>query len=200
MIHTRSQLRACQSTNEAATVSQISPPESSLGTAQVSSVELNWILFDKSHRIPYIISIPSDLYKRPSQYCRQLFVEELRLRYKIFAEAEDIVFWMVGISFARCHASEPLQQAKDPVSIKAAAEEGWAKSIDASMAHFTPVLLPLSFSNEVEVDNNELVHLVITIRDDGSFVGQSGVDVVPGLKEFKRMFNPSHLSITDPSH
>jgi len=100
MVHTRSQLRACQGTNEAASVSQISPPESSLGTAQVSSIELNWILFDKSHRIPYIISIPSDLYEGPSQYCRQLFMEELRLRYKVAAEAEDIIFWMVdGMSF-----------------------------------------------------------------------------------------------------
>ena len=104
MVHTRYQLRASQGANEAAPVSQ-----SSLGTAEDSVVELNWILFDKSHRSPVVIQIPRDLYERPSQYCQPLFMEELRLRYRVSAKAEDIMFWTVGsTSFFQCVASEPL--------------------------------------------------------------------------------------------
>ena len=45
------------------------------------------------------------------------------------------------------------------------------------------------------VGNDELVHLVITVRDEGSV--ENEVDAVPELKEFKRMLNPSRLNLAD---
>jgi hypothetical protein len=56
-------------------------------------------------------------------------------------------------------ASEPLQQAKEPLSIEVAAEKDGQRF-------------------QRPVGNDELVHLVITIRDEGSLVGQSDVDAV----------------------
>ena len=177
--------------------SQIS--QSSLGIGQ-DSIELNWILFDKSHRTPVVISIPRDLYKRPSQHCRPLFVQPLREEYDVVTAPERIAFWTVGgKSFSRCVASEPSRQAKEPLSIEVAAEKEWATSIDHLEDHFKLVLRPSPFSRTLTVDDDKLVHLVITVRDEGSVVGQSKVDLVPELKEFKRMFNPSCLSIVDTS-
>lgn len=86
-------------------------PPASQSTVQDSTVEvgLNWILFDKSHRLPLVISIQRDLYEGPSQYCRPLFIHSLRKEYKVSAEAEDILFWTVGGTyFSRCVASELL--------------------------------------------------------------------------------------------
>ena len=85
----------------------------------------------------------------------------------------------------------------ESLSIKEAAAKGWAASIDNVEEHFSSVLLPTPFSRGVRAGNDELVHLVITVRDEGSVVGQNEVDAVPELKEFKRMFNPSCLSIAD---
>jgi len=102
-------LAQAQAGDDAPPASQSS--QSSQSTAQDSTVEveLNWILFDKSHRSPVVIPIPRDLYERPSQHCQPLFMEELRLRYRVSAKAEDIVFWTVGGTyFSRCVASELL--------------------------------------------------------------------------------------------
>jgi len=101
---TRSQRETAPVANQAAPAPQISQT-----TAQDSVVQLNWILFDKSHRLPLVIPIQRDLYEGPSQYCRPLFVQSLRKEYKVSAEAEDILFWKVGgTSFSRCIASDPL--------------------------------------------------------------------------------------------
>jgi len=200
MVLTRSQLQPSQSANGAASASQLSP-QSSLGTEQDDIVELNWILFGKSHCTPAVISIPRSLYERPSQYCRPLFVQLLREEYDVVTTPGRITFWIVGgTPFSPCVASEPLQQTNTPLSIEVAAGEGWATSIDDFKSLFKPVLLPTPFSRKVVVGNDDLVHLVITIRDEGSVVGQSEVDAVLELKEFKRMFNPSCLGIADTSH
>ena len=59
-------------------------------------VELNWILFDKSHRTPVVISIPRDLYERSSQHCRPLFIQPLREEYDVVTAPGRILFWTVG--------------------------------------------------------------------------------------------------------
>jgi len=104
---TRSQrLAHAQASDDASPASQ-----SSQSTVQDSTVEvgLNWILLDKSHRFPVEISIPRDLYDKPSGRCRGLFSQRLSKEYRVSAEAEDIVFWTVGgTSFSRFVASEPL--------------------------------------------------------------------------------------------
>ena len=42
----------------------------------------------------------------------------------------------------------------------------------------------------------KVIQLVITIQDGGSVENELD-DAVPELKEFKRMFNPSRLSLVD---
>ena len=46
--------------------------------------------------------------------------------------------------------------------------------------------------------NDKHIHLVITVRDGGSVENELD-DAVPELKEFKRTFNPSCLSLADTS-
>jgi hypothetical protein len=76
------------------------PPasQSSQSTVQDSTVEigLNWILFDKSRRFPVDISIPRDLYDKPSGRCRGLFIQSLREEYDVVTTAGRIAFWTVG--------------------------------------------------------------------------------------------------------
>ena len=107
---TRSQrLAQAQAGDDAPPASQSS--QSSQSTAQGSTVEvgLNWILFDKSHRLPVEISIPRDLYDKPSGRCRGLFVQSLREEYDVVTTAGRIAFWTVGGTlFSRFVASEPL--------------------------------------------------------------------------------------------
>jgi len=88
----------------------------------------------------------------------------------------------------------------EPLSIKEAAAKGWAASIDDLEERFSSVLLPEAFSDNLVVVDRKHIHLVITIRDEGSVVGQSDVDAVPELREFKRMSNLSCLSVADTSH
>jgi len=85
----------------------------------------------------------------------------------------------------------------EPLLIKEAAAKGWVASIDDLEERFSSVQLPEVFSDNLVVVDRKHIHLVITIRDEGSVVGQSDVDAVPELKEFKCMFNPSCLSIVD---
>lgn len=107
---TRSQrLAQAQAGNDEPPASQSS--QSSRSTAQDSTVEvwLNWILFDKSHRLPVEISIPRDLYDKPSGRCRGLFVQSLLEEYNVVTTAGRIAFWTVGgTSFSRFVAPEPL--------------------------------------------------------------------------------------------
>ena len=85
--------------------------QSSQSTAQDSTIKvmLNWILFDKSDRIPQVIVIERDLYDGPSSQCRRLFAKRLSKEYKVSADTEDVVFWTVGgTSFSWRVTSEPL--------------------------------------------------------------------------------------------
>jgi len=88
---------------------------------------------------------------------------------------------------------------KGPLPVKEAAAKGWAASICDLEERFSSVLIPEALSDNLAAVDRKNIRLVITVRDEGSLVGQSEVDVVPELKEFKRMFNPSCLSIADAS-
>ena len=84
---------------------------------------------------------------------------------------------------------------KDPLSVKEAAAKGWAASVHDLEERFLSVLLPEAFSDNLVAVDRKNIHLVITIRDEGSV--ENEVDAVPELKEFKRMSNPSCLSLAD---
>ena len=198
MVHTRSQLKLQAS--ESAPASQTSSLQRSLGTAQDSTVELNWLLFDKSRRTPVVIAIPRSLFEAPSQHCRPLFVQPLLREYHVATKAEDVMFWTVGgRSVCWCVASEPFQQTKNPLSIKDAASKGWTASINDLEDLFTLVLRPETFSDNLVVVDRKLVHLIITVRNEGLAIGQSVINAVPELKEFKRMSNSTYLSVADTS-
>jgi hypothetical protein len=190
---TRSQ---SQCADQRASASQ-TPPQSSLDAAQ-DVVELNWVLFDKSQGryIPTLIVIPRNLYEQISYDFRPLFAQELLQEYGVATMPNYISFWTVGgTSFACCVASEPLLQPKEPLSIKAAGEIGWAASIHDFDSYFIPIASIEEFGWKLSADtvaNEGIVHIVITYRNAGLAVGESDVN---GLKEFKRTFTPSCLSV-----
>jgi len=189
---TRSQ---SQRADQTASTSQ-TPPQSSLDAAQ-DVVELNWVLFDKSQirYIPTLIRIPRNLYEQISYHSRTLFAQVLRQECGVTTTPNCISFWMVGgTSFACCVASEPLLQPKEPLSIKAAGEIGWAASIHDFDTYFIPIPSIEEFGRMLSADtvaNEGIIHIVITLRNAGLAVGGSD----DGLKEFKRMFTPSCLSV-----
>jgi hypothetical protein len=189
---TRSQ---SQCADQTASASQ-TLPQSSLDTEQ-DVVELTWVLFDKSQDryIPCLIRIPRNLYEQKSFHSRALFVQELHQEYGVTTTANSISFWTVGgASFACFVASELLQQPKEPLSIDAAGEIGWAASVHDFDTYFIPISSSQEFGCRLSADtvaNGGIVHIVIAYRNAGSAVGGSDVE---GLKEFKRMFTPSCLS------
>ena len=193
-MNTRSQSQRARQT---ASTSQ-TPPQSSRDTEQ-NVVELNWVLFDKSQGryVPSLIQIPRKLYYGQfSYYSRPLFAEALRQECGVTTTPNFISFWRVGgMSFACCVASEPLLQPKEPLSITAAGEIGWAASIHDFDNYFIPIAPIEEFGCALSTDtvaNRRIIHIVITYRNEGLAVGGNDVS---GLKEFKRMFTPSCLSV-----
>ena len=172
------------------------PPQSSQDTEQ-DVVELNWVLFDKFQRsyIPTLIRIPRNLYAQISYRSLPLFAQELCKEYSVATMPDYVSFWTVGgTSFACCVASEPLQQQKEPLSIDAAGEVGWA-SIHDFYTNFIPISPSQQFGCKLSADtvaNERIIHIVITLSNAGLAVGGSDVN---GLKEFKRIFTSSCLSV-----
>lgn len=78
-----------------------------------------------------------------------------------------------------------MHQRKEELSVEVAVAEGWEESVDDLKDHFTPIQPSSSFSKKLEVDNDELVHLVIEIGNKIS-EARENADTVSGLKELQR--------------
>ncbi|GJJ10958.1 hypothetical protein Clacol_005187 [Clathrus columnatus] len=130
------------------------------------TISINWCFLNSERPLfnPRPIHIPTRLYERPSQDCRELFCKALREEYEFIARRASITFW------------RPVTHLSDM-----ATEEEWQQFLDASRRSRIPWTRPF----RIMLDNLEIkyiVHLIVTA--DALEEREDELDAVPPLHKF----------------
>ncbi|KAF4621427.1 hypothetical protein D9613_000192 [Agrocybe pediades] len=115
---------------------------------------------------PTLIYIPCDIFEGPAQECFELFLQDLCKEYPDMGalNPRQLEFWVP----------------KEPLPMNVTVTEDWKQTM-ITERNFRKILRPLSLSDQISVDNENLVHLIITGGGQKPVIANSDHDTRVGL-------------------